>query len=131
MWAVISHLTFIAMPFLAVIVIRLTVGRRDAFVRHHATEALNAQILFGILWNAAGFTLMGIAISQTGSDPSAPPPWPVFVCFGVMMLAGLTALVSSVVGAIRAHAGVWWRYPLNLRLVRGAVRHAPEGQLPR
>jgi uncharacterized Tic20 family protein len=29
--------------------------------------------------------------------------------------------VLQIIGAVKANAGEWWRYPINLRLVPGAL----------
>ena len=60
-WAVLSYLSFFVMPFVPAIILRVTVGRGDRFTRHHTNEALNAQIWFGLIWNA-GFPLYDLAV---------------------------------------------------------------------
>jgi hypothetical protein len=55
--AVLPHLGLFAMPVIAALAVRLTLGEKDPFVNHHATEALNAQIWFAILWNGVGLSI--------------------------------------------------------------------------
>lgn len=126
-WAAIVHLSFFVLPVVGAAVVRLTVGRRDAFVRHHATQALNAQLGVAVVVNGFGFTLAR-AVFRAGSNADEPPQWLLYVGVAVVGLTVVSTLVGSLVGAVRAHAGVWWRYPFNALFVRDAVR---EGQLPR
>jgi hypothetical protein len=77
-WALLSHLCLFVMPLVPAIVLRVTVGRRDRFTRHHTTEALNAQIWFVVIWNALMLPL--IVTSWDGGNPSTwaffrPNPW--------------------------------------------------------
>ncbi len=118
-WAVLSHVSFLVMPVFAPLIIRLTAGKQDPFVRHHATEALNAQILFTILWNV----LIGSLVITTAASPDDPnPPVLLYIAFPLAFLAGAVLLGTSVRGAVQASRRVWWRYPLSIRFVRGARR---------
>lgn len=114
-----AHLSHLAVPVVAAIVIRLTVGRKDAFVRHHASEALNAQIWFTILWNVlvGGF----VVAASTQAGEVEPPAW-IFLVIPLAFLTGALMLVGSIVAAVQANRGVWWRYPLPFRFVSGAMR---------
>lgn len=105
------------MPVFAALAVRLTLGKRDAFVRHHATEALNAQICFGIVWNAVGLPFFAYAIASGSPDPG------LFVAVWLLMFGLFIATpVMSVIGAVKVYRGRWWRYPMTpFRLVRGAA----------
>ncbi|GAA2147658.1 hypothetical protein FHX52_3863 [Humibacillus xanthopallidus] len=119
-WAVLSHVSFVVMPVMAPLVIRLTAGRQDPFVRHHATEALNVQILFAIVWNIliGGLTIASVAANP--DDPN-PPAW-LFISIPLAFLAGAAVLGMAIRGAVQASRRVWWRYPVSIRFVRGARR---------
>lgn len=119
-WAVLSHVSFVVMPVIAPLVIRLTAGKEDPFVRHHATEALNVQILFAIVWN---LLIGGLVIASAAADPNDTnlPVW-FFVSFPLTFLAGAVVLGMSIRGAVQASRRVWWRYPVSIRFVRGARR---------
>lgn len=118
-WAVLAHLSMFAIPVIGALAIRLTSASRDAFIRHHATEALNAQILFGIAYNAV---LLPAFIVTAAKAPTHPQEAPVLligaVLFGIVAYAAMMGL--AIRGAVQAHRGVWWHYPISLRLVRGA-----------
>lgn len=115
--AVLPHLGMVVMPVFAALALRLTLGRADAFVRHHATEALNAQIWFGIVWNGIGLPAYIWVMTARSADPG-----PFLAVWLVMAGVFLGTAVMSVVGAVQAYRRVWWRYPLiPYRFVRGAA----------
>lgn len=117
-WAVLSHLSFFVLPLVAVIVIRLTVGKQAALVRHHSSEALNAQISYAIIWNVLG----AIYLTSFLANPQDQPLGVVLTVIALMFLTAAGATVLSIIGAVRASQGRFWRYPLLWRPVRGAVR---------
>ena len=110
------------MPVFAALALRLTLGKRDAFVRHHATEALNAQIWFGIVWNAVGLPFYAYAIA------SGTPDVGVFMAIWLLMFGLFIATaVMSVIGAVKAYRRTWWRYPLTpFRFVKGAASRSSD-----
>jgi len=99
------------MYFVLPLVLRLTVGTRDPFVRAHATEALNGQITFGIFWN---LTIGGAWIATSATNDGR---WLLLMIGAGFSLVWM--LVNSILGAVRAYNGVPYRYPGNVRLVRG------------
>ena len=121
-WAVLAHLSLFALPVVGALAIRLTAGSRDEFVKHHSTEALNAQILFGLIWNLAIGTVVVISSIHAGARGSDIPPGWVLIAIPIGLLAFLVTMGEAIRGAVQAHRGVWWRYPINLRLIRGATR---------
>lgn len=118
--AVFAHLGPIIGGFVLPLVLYLTIGRDDRFVRHHASEGLNFAItLFGV-------TMVGMIVAvavmlggiSTGAEAGA------FGGFAVVWLAVMVISLGSwafaIVGAVRASQGEWWRYPVCIRLVKGA-----------
>lgn len=116
--ALISHLGIITAGPLLPLVLRLTEGRKNAFVRHHSTEALNFQISFVIVWVLGFVLLVTTSLGKPTHGTSAPAG--VFAVFGLMMAAYVLGIVSSILGCVRASQGEWWRYPVSIRFVRGA-----------
>ena len=118
--ALLGHLALFVLPLVAAVVIRFTVGAKDAFVRHHASEAANAQLLFFVVWNAAGLFGMAYGMRLT-PGPTDEIPWP----FVISWLTGVGALVVcgsfSARAAIKAYRGVFYRYPQPFRLIPGAL----------
>ncbi len=113
--AIVSHASLFLLPLVLAVVLRV-VGRRDPFSRHHASEALNLQIAFALVWNASLLTVMA-------SGPQNPGL--ALLLIPLAMLAFAAAAVLAIIGAVRASNGLWWRYPQPLRVVPGAVRSAP------
>ena len=93
----------LAVPFGSVIgplVVYLTKRDESAFIEDQAREALNFQI-----WTAIAAVASAVLI---------------FVGVGIVLLplVMLGWLVGTVVGAIRAKDGEWYRYPWTVRLVK-------------
>lgn len=98
-----AHLLGLLTGFVGPLVLYLVNGEKDPFVRHHAAESLNFQITLTI---AAVVSILAI-----------------FVLVGIVLLpiVIIGGFVLQIIGAVKANAGEWWRYPVNLRLVPGAV----------
>lgn len=123
--AVRPHLGLFTLPVIAAVAIRMKYGENDAFVKHHATEALNAQIWFGILWNAVGLSMLAslVAAGEHHED--------LFLA-GWLTMAGSFVLAGAMAmrGAVMAYRQTWWRYPLlPYRFVREASSE-PTGHKP-
>jgi uncharacterized Tic20 family protein len=117
--ALISHLGMFAGGFILPLVILLTEGKNNQYVKHHATESLNFNITLMIGWLFGFVLLVASSASSSGGRDHSPPGW-FFVLFLGLFAIGITAMVLCIVGAIRASQGVWWRYPVSIRFVRGA-----------
>jgi uncharacterized Tic20 family protein len=119
-WATISHVTIFVLAVIGPLAIYLTAGRNDRFVKHHAAEALNAQIWFAIAWNA----LLGpLVVVSFASGDAGPPGWMIAAVPLAFILFAVTA-GFALRGMVQASRGVWWRYPLPFRFVRGSQRAA-------
>ena len=73
------------------------------FVRHHAAEELNFQLTLVIAY-VASFVLMLACVG--------------FITFVVVWIMNL---VFPILAAVAANRGEWYRYPINIRMVSGAV----------
>ncbi len=109
-----SHLGIFLLAVILPLILRLTEGERNAFVRHHSTEALNFQLSVAIagIANLIGGVLLGLVVS------------PLFfvLMFVVHAVIGITAVVLSIVAAVAGNRGEWYRYPISVRFVRGAAK---------
>ena len=117
---VLPHVAFFVVPVVGAVAVLLTAGRRDEFVRHHAAEAVNAQIWF-LLASAIGVVawvatvLVTVATQQEAVMAFGALVW---VWLAVVMVS---ATVLSIIGAVRAGRREWWCYPgLPHRFVAGA-----------
>jgi uncharacterized Tic20 family protein len=104
-WAVAAHLgsfvaAYVALGFLAPLAVLLMAGRRSAFVRRHAVEALNFNLTV-LLYAAISAVLIAVLIGI-----------PMLVALGVLYI------VAVLFGAAAASRGEDYRYPLTIRLVR-------------
>lgn len=86
--------------FVGSLVIYLIYKDRGPFVRAHAANSLNVQIITGIVL-LISFPLMLVLVG--------------FVTYG---LALVVAFVLHLLGALKAHRGEWWTPPMTPRLVR-------------
>lgn len=86
--------------FVASLVIYLIYRDCGPFVRAHAANSLNVQIITGIVL-LVSFPLMLIGIG--------------FITYGLALVA---AFVLHVLGAMKANQGTWWNPPLTPRFVR-------------
>jgi uncharacterized Tic20 family protein len=99
-WAVAAHLSpflasFVGLPFLGPLVIYLVFRDRGPFVRHHAAQALNFQII--VMIALVVFGLLSLALVGI----------PFFIATGV------AAIVFQIIAAVEANNGKWYRYPLT------------------
>ena len=88
------------LSFVAALVTYIVVRDRGPFVRHHAANALNVQIIAGIVM-LVSLPLMIVLIG--------------FVSFAA---AWLFAVIVHIVGAVRANNGEWYNPPLTPLFVK-------------
>jgi uncharacterized protein len=111
LWGLAAHLSgivasFIALGFLGPLVVLLLQGQRSPFVRRHAVEALNFQLMLLIL---SVLAIVGVVVTfGIGAL--------VIVPLGILVAIG--ALVLIIVAAVAANNGQDYRYPVNLRIVK-------------
>ena len=105
LWATLAHLlsfvaAYIALGFLAPLIVLLLFGSRSGYVRAHAVESLN----FNLSWLL--YAIVGALL--------------IFIGIGILILIalGIAYVILIVVASIRANNGVFYRYPLTIRFVR-------------
>ena len=101
--AVLAQVLGIVTGFLGPLIIYLVNGDKDRYVKHHSAEALNFQLTVLIAY-LVSFVLMLVLIG--------------FLLFFVVWVL---AIVFGIQAAIAANRGEWYRYPINIRMVSGAV----------
>jgi len=109
-WASASHwgtlvAAWLAMGFVAPLVIMLTVGNQSAFVRRHAVESLNFQI--SVLIYGAAAILFSLITFGLG----------LIVVVPLGLVAVVFYLVFLIQASVKAANGEDYRYPLTLRFV--------------
>jgi uncharacterized protein len=117
--AVLCHIGQIVGAVVLALVIRLTEGKRNEYVRHHSSEALNFQLTFLIIWIGGIFATIGgaVAFGDTADGDGSPS---ILLPFLALLAVFGVALVFAIIGAVSASRGQWWRYPISIRFVRGA-----------
>lgn len=107
-WGMIAHLApLVAMVlsagtlgFVGSIVIYIMYKDKGPFVRAHAANSVNIQIVTGIVL-LISFPLMLLLIG-----------------FATFPLAILVAFVLHIIGAAKANSGQWWQPPLTPRFLK-------------
>ena len=97
------------------------ISKDKPYVRHHSAEALNFQITYTIVM-IVGVIVMFAGIGVTGGfgddDPGVGFAVGFTSGFGLLMMLAVGHVVLSILGAVKAAHMEWWRYPVNLRLVK-------------
>ena len=104
-WSTLVHLSpfagaLVGLPFLGPLVIYLVFRDRGPFIRHHAAQALNFQLILlvaYVVFGIASLLLIGIPF---------------------LIATVVASVVLQVVAAVRASNGEWYRYPLTPDWVR-------------
>ncbi len=107
-WGTISHVVpLVAMVlsagtlgFVGSLIIYLIYKDKGPFVRAHAANSLNIQIITGI------FLIISIPLML------------VLIGFVTYAIALVIAFVLHLIGAIKAYNGDWWKPPMTPRFVR-------------
>jgi uncharacterized Tic20 family protein len=99
MWALFANIGGILFYFIAPLVIYLIYKDRDPFIRRHAAQALNFQIIAAIGFIVSGILTIVIIGFLTGLA--------VFVCW----------IVFPIMGAIAANKGEEYTYPYIPQMV--------------
>ncbi|MGB9376354.1 MAG: DUF4870 domain-containing protein [Mycobacteriales bacterium] len=100
MWSMLSHLGGIILGFIAPLIVMLTKGNESPYIRYHAVEALNFQILIAI----------GYVISSVLT----------VVIIGLLgfFVLPVVSIIFSVIAGLAANKGEAYRYPLSIRMVK-------------
>ncbi|HYO65162.1 MAG TPA: DUF4870 domain-containing protein [Archangium sp.] len=106
LWGAAAHVSALVLSFFGPLLVILLKGKESIWVERQAKEALNFQL------TALALTL---ALLVAGL---------LLFCFGGLALwnllapLGLGVAVVSIYAGIKAHEGVLYRYPFNVRLVK-------------
>jgi uncharacterized Tic20 family protein len=123
--AIVAHLGPVVGGFILPLIIYLVADKRDTYVRHHASEGLNFALTFLIAW-VVGIIVFIIAIGGSAAVAGGNGGgiafaggfvlvW--FVLFGL----AIASWVFAIIAAIAASQGRWYRYPICIRFVQGAM----------
>ena len=105
LWGMLAHLlsfvaAYIALGFVAPLVVLLVFGPRSAYVRAQAVESLNFNLSWLLYAIVAGIlAVIGIGLL-------------------ILLALGIAYVVLVIIASIRANNGQLYRYPLTIRFVR-------------
>ncbi|OLT27485.1 hypothetical protein BJF83_02560 [Nocardiopsis sp. CNR-923] len=108
----IAHLSGFVVAFLGWIpplAIYLAKRGQSPVVRHHASEAANFQLTLLIPYVFACVVFIGLGIFFPGLS---------WIGIAVIALIWILAIVLGVLGASNANKGIWYRYPVSIRLLK-------------
>jgi uncharacterized protein len=113
-WAMLAHLApfaggFVGLPLLGPLVVYLVYKDRSAFVRRQAANALNFQIVLLIVTAVGGVVAVVLGIATLGLG--------LLVIIPLAIMLWVAAVVLQVLGAVSAHAGRDYQYPLTPTIV--------------
>lgn len=100
MWAIVTHIAGIFFSFIPALITLGALGNRGPFIRHHSATALNFQLTMLIVYTA-GTTL-----------------WFLVLPLLAVIAAGILTIIVSIVAAVAASNGQFYRYPLAIPFVR-------------
>jgi len=104
LWAMLAHLlsfvaAYLALGFVAPLVVLLVFGPRSAYVRAHAVESLNFNLSW-LLYAIVGGILLIIGIGVL-----------------ILIVLGIAYVVLVIIASVRANNGQLYRYPLTIRFM--------------
>ena len=105
LWGMLAHLlsfvaAYIALGFVAPLIVLLVFGQRSAYVRANAVESLNFNLSWLLYAVVAGILLIiGIGLL-------------------ILIALGIAYVVLVIIASVRANNGELFRYPLTIRFVR-------------
>ena len=100
LWAMLAHLSGIVIAIIGPLIIMLVFGPRNAFVKNQSVEALNWQITIFIAAVISGI----LTIVIIGA-----------ILLPIVIIVGI---VFMIIGGLKAHQGIEYRYPFAIRLVK-------------
>jgi hypothetical protein len=103
-WALASHIggilaAYVALGFIAPLIVLLVRGNSSPFVRRHAVESLNFHIFVAVLSVISALLVI------------------VFVGIVMLVVLGLYYLVAVIMATVAASQGREFRYPVTVRLI--------------
>ncbi|WP_157156370.1 MULTISPECIES: DUF4870 domain-containing protein [unclassified Diaminobutyricimonas] len=99
LWATLIHLGGIFFSFVPALIGYLVFKDRGPFVRDHARVALNFQITMIIAYIVGGITSI------------------LLIGFLILAAAGILVVVFSIIAAITANRGEYYKYPLTIPFI--------------
>jgi len=100
LWATLIHLGGILFSFVPALVGYLVLKDRGPFIREHTRTALNFQITIAIAYVVSAIlSVIGIGVV-------------------LAFVVGVLAVVFSIIAAVAANKGQWYKYPLTIEFIK-------------
>jgi uncharacterized Tic20 family protein len=114
-WALAAHIgtllaAYVALGFLAPLLVLLIKGESSPFVRRHSVESLNFQISLLIYAVVLGIVAAVLVLVTVGIG--------LLIVIPVGLLLAVVVLVLIVIATFRASNGEAYEYPFTIRLVK-------------
>lgn len=90
---------WIALAFVGPLVVWLVKRDEDPYVAYHAKEALNFNLTFLIALVVSGILVL------------------VLVGFVMLAIVGVLWIIFTIIAAVQANSGEYYRYPMTIRFV--------------
>lgn len=100
LWATLVHVGGIFFGFLPALIGYLVLKDRGPFVREHTRQALNFQLTM-LLASIVSAVLTVVVIG-----------------FVLLLAVTVVVVVFSILAAVAANRGLWYRYPLSIQFLR-------------
>jgi uncharacterized Tic20 family protein len=104
--AMLAHLGAFVGGFILPLIIMVTTGKTDPFVRYHATESLDFQLTY-LTFFLGGF-LLSLATLGLGLIVFVP----------LLIVVAIGHIAFAIQACIAANRGEWYRYPICIRYVK-------------
>ncbi len=113
-WALLAHIgtlvaAYVALGFLAPLIVMLVKGDSSPFARRHAVESLNFQISL-LIYSVVGAVLAFLLTVVTFAVGLV-----VIVPVAILLVMGVLVLI--IVATVKASNGEMYEYPLTIRLI--------------
>lgn len=105
--AMLAHLLGLLLGFLGPLIIYMTSGKQDPYVEDQSVEALNFHLTM-LIGYVASWVLMFVLIG-----------------FLTILVVWACSIIFSIIGAMAANKGEWYRYPFSIKFVKPSLGGAP------
>jgi len=116
LWGMLAHLAGAFFSWLGALIVFLIKKNESRFLEHHTKEALNFQLTLIPVWVLVFLTSCCMNCAGAFNE------WlhlAVYGLTGLMYMAlGAGNLIFSVLAAVAAKRGDWYKYPVSLRLIK-------------
>ncbi|PZF59939.1 DUF4870 domain-containing protein [Curtobacterium sp. MCSS17_008] len=100
LWATLTHVGGIFFSLVVPVIAYLVLRDRGQFIKEHTRQALNFHITMAIAYLVAGLLCI------------------VLIGFVLLPIIGVLVIVFSIIAAVAANRGDFYRYPLTIEFIK-------------